>query len=153
MRVLILAMFIAGSSPGSAADESVPPPLSPEQIVRVRKLVQTIQTEATLLQARLDQRQRELGEVYTVYELDEPRAQQLQAEIVELQRRLLANHHRLQVELRAIVSPERFELLVRRLRNSLSLPAPSPTSSPAAPPSPASDSQKKMDAPPPKEKS
>jgi hypothetical protein len=145
MRVLILAALLAGSSLCRAADEPAsPPPLSPEQVVRVRKLVQSVQTEATLLQARLDQRQRELSEVYTVYELDEPRAQQLQAEIVELQRRLLANHHRLQVELRAIVSPERFELLVRRLRNSLSLPAPSPTSSPAAPPSPASDSHKKM---------
>ena len=118
MRVLILATLIACSSLCSAADEPLsPPPLSPEQIVRVRKLVQSVQTEAALLQARLDQRQRELGEVYTVYELDEPRAQKLQAEIVELQRLLLANHHRMQVELRAIVSRERFEFLRKRLAN------------------------------------
>lgn len=115
MRVLILAVLIACSPLCSAADESAPPPLSPEQIVRVRKLVQSVQTEAVLLQARLDQRQRELAEVYAVYELDGPRAQKLQAEIVELQRRLLANHHRMQAELRAIVSRKRFEFLRKRL--------------------------------------
>jgi hypothetical protein len=76
-----------------------------------------------LQQARLDQRQRELGEVYTVYELDEPRAQKLQAEIVELQRLLLANHHRMQAELRAIVSRERFEFLRKRLANVVTSPA------------------------------
>ncbi len=122
MRFLVLAMFIAGSSPGSAADESAPPPLSPEQLVRVRKLAQSAQTEATVLQARLDQRQRELGQVYTMYELDEPRAQNLQAEIVELQRLLLANHHRMQAELRAIVSRERFEFLRKRLTNVVTHP-------------------------------
>ena len=118
MRVVILVMLIACSPLCSAADEPTsPPPLSPEQIVRVRKLVQSVQTQATLLQARLDQRQRELAEIYTAYELDEPRAQNLQAEIVELQRLLLANHHRMQVELRVIVSRERFELLRKRLAN------------------------------------
>jgi hypothetical protein len=75
-----------------------------------------------LQQARLDQRQRELGEVYTAYELDEPRAQKLQAEIVELQRLLLANHHRMQAELRAIVSRERFEFLRKRLANFVTSP-------------------------------
>jgi hypothetical protein len=116
MRVVILVVLIACSSLCGSADEPVsPPPLSPEQIVRVRKMVHSIQAEATLLQARLDQRQRELAEVYTAYELDEPRADKLQAEIVELQRLLLANHHRMQVELREIVSAERFEFLRRRL--------------------------------------
>ena len=123
MRVLILAALLAGSSLCGAADEPASPPVDSEQIVRVRKLVRSVQTEATLLQARLDQRQRELGEVYTGYELDEPRAQQLQAEIVELQRRLLANHHRMQVELRAIVSRERFEFLRQRLANIVTSPA------------------------------
>jgi len=116
MLAVILAILLTGSSLCVAADEPAPPPpLSPEQIVRVRKLVQSVQTEATLLQARLDQRQRELTDVYTAYKLDEPRADKLQAEIVELQRLLLANHHRMQVELRAIVSAERFEFLRRRL--------------------------------------
>ena len=76
-----------------------------------------------LQQRRLDQRQRELGEVYTAYELDEPRAQKLQAEIVELQCLLLANHHRMQAELRAIVSRERFEFLRKRLANFVTSPA------------------------------
>ncbi|MBM4087995.1 MAG: periplasmic heavy metal sensor, partial [Planctomycetes bacterium] len=117
MLAVILAILLTGSSLCVAADEtdSSPPPLSPEQMVRVRQLVQSVQTEATLLQARLDQRQRELTDVYTAYKLDEPRADKLQAEIVELQRLLLANHHRMQVELRAIVSAERFEFLRRRL--------------------------------------
>ncbi len=137
MRVLILATLIACSLPCGAADESAPPPLSPEQIVRVRKLVQSVQTEATLLQARLDQRQRELAEVYAVYELDEPRAQKLQAEIVELQRLLLANHHRMQAELRAIVSRERFEFLRRRLANVVTSPATDPA--PSADPKPSAD--------------
>jgi hypothetical protein len=126
MRVLIIAMLIACSSLCSAADEPAPPPPSPEQIVRVRKLVQSVQAEATVLQARLDQRQRELGEVYTVYELDEVRAQKLQAEIVELQRLLLANHHRMQAELRVIVSRERFEFLRKRLANFVTSPGSNP---------------------------
>ncbi len=116
MRVVIVAMWMTCGPLCSAADEPASsPPLSPEQMVRVRKLVQSVQTQATLLQARLDQRQRELAEVYMAYELDEPRAQKLQAEIVELQRLLLTNHHRMQVELRMIVSRERFEFLRRRL--------------------------------------
>jgi len=123
MRVIVVLMSAACAILLSAdADPPSPPPLSQEQLVRVRGLVQEVQAQATLLQARLDQRQRELADVYTVYELDEPRAQKLQAEIVELQRRLLANHHRMQAELRAIVSRERFEFLRKRLANVVTSP-------------------------------
>jgi hypothetical protein len=54
------------------------------------------------------------------------------AEIVELQRLLLANHHRMQVELRAIVNQERFEFLRRRLSNVVA-PAAGNRETPAPP--------------------
>ena len=124
MRAVVIAILVACGTLRGAADEAAPPPpLGPEQIVRVRQLVRSIQTQATLLEARLDQRQRELTEVYTAYELDEQRVQKLQAEIVELQRLLLANHHRMQVELRSIVSRDRFEFLRERLANVVTPPA------------------------------
>ncbi|MCU0875154.1 MAG: hypothetical protein MUE50_22715 [Pirellulaceae bacterium] len=56
----------------------------------------------------------------------------MQAEIVELQRLLLANHHRMQVELRAIVNQERFEFLRGRLSNVVA-PAAGNRETPAPP--------------------
>ena len=125
----------AGLVPLVAAEDRPPLKFPQEQTVRVRRLVGAVQTEATLLQARLDERQRELAELYTQYELDEQRAQKLQAEIVELQRALLANHHRMQVELRAIVDQERFTILRQRLRF---LVAPTAPAAPKQEPSPES---------------
>jgi hypothetical protein len=131
--VLAVAAILAGCATLVTAEETPPVKLLQEQTVRVRQLVGAVQAEATLLQAKLDERQRELAELYTQYELDEPRAQKLQSEIVELQRALLANHHRMQVELRVIVDRERFLVLRQRLRYILA-PTPAPERvSPAQP--------------------
>lgn len=63
MRAMVIAILVAcGTLRGGADEPASPPPLGPEQIVRVRKLVQSVQTQARLLEARLDQRQRELTE-------------------------------------------------------------------------------------------
>jgi hypothetical protein len=61
--------------------------------------------------------------------------QKLQDEIVELQRVMLANRHRMQVELRAIVDQERFTILRQRLRY---LVAPTPPVAQKQEPSPES---------------
>jgi hypothetical protein len=99
----------------AAQDAALPLPLTPTQLVRVRELVRVTQDQSTTLQARLAERQRELADLYAVFTLNESEAQRRQREIVGLQRELLANHHRLQVELRTLVSQERFDTLRRRL--------------------------------------
>jgi len=138
MRVIVVLMSAACAVLLSAdADPPSPPPLSQEQLVRVRGLVQEVQAQATLLQARLNERQRALAQVYMAYELDGPSAQKLQIEIVELQRSLLANHHRMQVELRKTVGRERFELLRRRLAQSVAPASAVNRESSASPNSPA----------------
>lgn len=125
IRILLVAAVVSGGFTQFAASQETPAlKLKQEQTVRVRELARTVQTQATLLQARLDERQRELAEIYGQYELDERRAQTIQAEIVDLQRALLANHHRMQVELRAIVDKERFVILRQRLRHLLTPVAP-----------------------------
>jgi G3E family GTPase len=117
---LVLIVAAAASSQAPALTDRTLPPLGTEQIARVRELVRTTQAQATLVQARLDERQRQLARVYSEYEFDDHKAQNLQKEIVDLQRQLLANHHRMQVELRSIVPKERFEMLRRRLEQILS---------------------------------
>ena len=117
------------------AAQDAPPPLTPAQLVRVRELVRVTQDQSTALQARLGERQRELAGLYAVYTLNEREAQRLQREIVGLQRELLANHHRLQVELRTLVTQQRFDTLRRRLERAVdSGVAPAvPTLPPATP--------------------
>ena len=122
--MLASVLFGAALVPLVTAEDRPPLKFPQEQTVRVRRLVGAVQTEAILLQARLDERQRELAELYTQYELDDQRALKLQDEIVELQRALLANHHRMQVELREIVDQERFTILRQRLRYLVTPTAP-----------------------------
>ena len=134
MSALVMLLWaLSGTPPLGTAEPPSPPPLTEGQLVRLRELVHGVQSQATLLQARLDERQRALAEVYTAYELDEERARKLQAEIVELQRSLLANHHTMQVELRAIVARDRFEVLRRRLAYVVAPPAAADRDPPAPP--------------------
>ncbi len=101
MRVLWIAVLVGlGQAQDSHAQETPALKLRSEQTQRVRALARSVQTQATLLQTRLDERQRELTELDDHYELDERRAEEVQAEIVDLQRAMLANHHRMQVDLR-----------------------------------------------------
>lgn len=155
IRILLCAtVFVSAWQSVALCQENAPRlHLRAEQSRRVRELARSVQDRATLLQAKLEERQRELAELYNEFELDEPRCQALQADIVELQRELLANHHRMQVELRAIVDQERFLVLRQRLKYILSPPAQGPSSPTAAPPAPSSDSNKTSNEAPAKEKS
>ena len=114
-----LSLFAALFVP--AAD---PPPLTEEQLVRVRTLVKTHQEEQRALKADLDAAQRKLAECYSRYELDETAAQALQTEVLEVQGKLLKSYHSMQTELRAIVGPERFKVLNARIENAVRNPSP-----------------------------
>jgi len=104
-----------------------PPPLTTEQLTQVRALVQRTQTEQAALKTELAAAQDKLSRCYAEYKLDEPQVVKLQDEIVELQKKLLVSHHRLQKELRTIVGAERFLILSRRIENALrSSPSNSP---------------------------
>jgi hypothetical protein len=114
-----------------------PAPLTERQLQRIRPLARANQDETARLQTRLAERQRALAAVYTQYALGETEARKLQEEIVELQRQLLASHHRMQQELRAVVSAEQFDRLRRRLEQNMT-PRPASegrrTARPQAPP-------------------
>jgi hypothetical protein len=112
-----LTLFAALFAP--AAD---PPPLTEEQLVRIRTLVKTHQEEQQTLKAALDALQKKLAECYKEYELDEKAAQAFQAEVLDVQGKLLKSYHNMQTELRAIVGPERFKILSARIENALRNP-------------------------------
>ena len=118
LRVVGLIALLL-SAPAVAAD---PPPLTDEQKARISKLANETKQESDRLKALLDLRQRELAEVYAKYKLDEDQVTKLEAEVLDLQRQMLANHRKMQVELRTLVGEERFNLLRRRLDNMLKTP-------------------------------
>lgn len=130
-----LAMIMVVALVVAAQDGAPPPTLTSTQLARVRELVRVTRNQSSLLQARLSERQRALARLYAQFELDGKAAQELQNEIIELQRQLLANHHQMQVEVRKVVGKERFELLRRRLEKvvTLSGTAPSPPSGSSQP--------------------
>jgi hypothetical protein len=102
---------------------SDPPPLTQEQRTRLTRLAHDTQRESARLKALLEERQQELSRVYAAYDLDLPRATQLEAEILDLQRQMLDTYRKMQVELRAVVSKERFMTLKKRIDNFLQSPA------------------------------
>ena len=106
-----------------AIAKAEPPPLTDEQKARISKLANETKQEADRLKAQLDLRQRELAEVYAHYKLDEEKATKLEAEVLDLQRQMLANYRKVQVELRTLVGEERFNQLRRRLDNMLKTPS------------------------------
>lgn len=112
---LSVALLVLGQG-----DKPAPPPLTDEQVTKLRELVRSTQSKAAELQSQLDERQRELAALYAEYELKGRQAQRLQLEIVDLQRQMLANYHHMQTELRQIVGKERFEVLRQRLSRVVS---------------------------------
>lgn len=140
---VLVAILVCGLPVCAHSQENASLGLRQEQTRRIRQLVRSVQDQATLLQARLEQRQRDLTEVYNHYQLDEERAHALQAEIVELQRALLANHHRMQIELRSIVDQKRFDVLRQRLRFLVAPPAPADAQPPTEAQPPVPEEQKK----------
>jgi hypothetical protein len=101
-----------------------PPPLTDAQKEALQTLIRSTEKNAKELQGRLEQRQRELAKCYADFRLDEAAVGKLQGEVVELQRQLLANYHRLQVELRKIVGEERFVTLRQRIDRILGMSPP-----------------------------
>src|SRR5262249_29698837 len=75
-----------------------PPPLTEDQRARISKLANDTKQEADRLKGLLDQNQRALAGVYDQYELDEAKATKLEAEILDVQKQMLANHRKMQVE-------------------------------------------------------
>lgn len=114
-----LVVVLVTLAPGQQAE---PPPLTEEQREGIAQLAKDTQKEAAHLKALLEKRQRELAQVYGRYELDDKRATELEAEVLDLQRQMLANYRKMQVELRAVVDKERFLALKRRLDNFLQSP-------------------------------
>jgi hypothetical protein len=117
--VIILGSLLALAT----STRAEPPPLTEDQRVRIGKLANETKQEADRLKTLLDQRQRELADVYAQYKLDEEKATKLEAGILDVQRQMLANHRKMQVELRTLVGEERFNLLRKRLDNMLKTPA------------------------------
>jgi chromosome segregation ATPase len=106
--------------------DPVPPPLSEEQLTKVRALVKTHQEEQAKLKGQLEKAQQKLADCYSRYELKDDDAKELQAEILDVQGKLLRSYHSMQKELRSIVGPERFKVLSRRIDNALRNPPPEP---------------------------
>ena len=105
-----------------AVAQSEPPPLTQEQRDRISKLATETQQESIRLKALLEKHQRELTRLYGEYELDAKEAKKIEADILDLQKQLLDNYHKMQVELRTLVGKERFLILKKRLDNLLQSP-------------------------------
>ena len=118
LRVICLGALLSSV----AIAKAEPPPLTDEQKARISKLANETKQEADRLKAQLDLRQRELAEVYAHYILDVEKVTKLEAEVLDLQRQMLKNHRKMQVELRTLVVEERFNQLRRRLDNMLKTP-------------------------------
>lgn len=107
-----------------AQGERKDPPLTEKQREQLVQLVRTTQERSADLKRNLDEKQQDLAKRYADFALDEAAVKKLQKEILDLQGELLANYHRLHVELRTIVGPERFATLRQRLDNILGLTPP-----------------------------
>src|SRR5687768_14114103 len=101
MTALIMVWALAvGQAPAAGLK-----PLSEEQLTRLRELVRSTQAKSAELRGKLAEREKELAQRYARFKLNGAAAQELQAQILELQKQLLANYHKLQIELREIVGP------------------------------------------------
>lgn len=119
MSVIFLTCILTFAQAGDERPSPPPPPLTEEQLVRLRTLVKEVQTRDAELKSALQDRQQALARLYAQFELDPMAAEKLQREVLDLQTDLLTNYHRLQVELRAIVGAARFAALKRRIDASL----------------------------------
>jgi len=120
LPVLVLITILAGRILTASETAAA---LTKEQISDVGRLVRSTQDKVTLLQARLGERQRELGAAYSQYKIDAANSRRLQGDIIDLQRQLLDCHHQMHVELRKIVDEKQFERLRRRLEQMMTSPS------------------------------
>lgn len=96
-----------------------PPPLTEQQAAQLRDLVKNTQQRHEQLKKDLEQKQTLLAQKYAEFNLDVSAVEKLHGEILGLQKEQLTNYHKMQVELRRIVGPERFAMLRQRLDNVL----------------------------------
>jgi predicted nucleic acid-binding Zn-ribbon protein len=96
-------------------------PETQDQVDRLVKLIRSTQERSADLKKRLDDRQQHLAKLYAEYDLDSKAVAKTQAEILDLQKQLLDNYHRLHVELRQIVGAERFATLRQRVDRLLGM--------------------------------
>jgi hypothetical protein len=106
-----------------SAEPSQMEPLHAEQLEQIRDLVRRTKEENDRLKAQFDACQEELMRLYGQFQLDEAAVIRKQAEILDLQKKMLANHHQLQVGLRQIVGEERFKILNQRILRLLNASA------------------------------
>jgi hypothetical protein len=133
MGMSIVAIVVVSAALGQAAE---PPSMTESQREQVAALARNTQQESARLKQALAERQQELAELYTHYELDTEKLAQLETEILDLQKKLLGTYREMQVELRSLVNEDRFQRLKRRLDNLLEKTAPTATA-PAPPDAPA----------------
>ena len=101
-------------------------PLSDQQRTRIAELAKRTQDESIRLKAQLEEHQQNLAAIYAAYKLDADSATQLETEILDLQRQMLANYRRLQAELRAVVSEEGFAIVRQQFDHLLQSPRQEP---------------------------
>lgn len=117
MASLILAVGLCSVGQGTPA-----PPLTDEQLAKVRNLLKSHQDEQPRLKAELDKAQQKLVDLYSSYQLDEDAVKKAQQDVLNAQQKLLHSYHAMQKELRSIVGPERFVILSRRIDQALRIP-------------------------------
>lgn len=117
--ILGLAFAALVDAESSATAQEPAKVVADPKLDRLRGIVRTAFDEQAKLRASLAERQRELSEVYALYDLDDADVDRLHGEILDLQSRLLASHRKMQKELREVVDAERFETLSRRIDNAL----------------------------------
>ena len=126
--LILIAVLVSLVGPVNlpAGEPTETPPLSDQQRTRIAELAKRTQDESVQLKAQLEEQQRKLAAIYAAYNLDADSATKLETEILDLQRQMLANYRRLQVELRTVVSEERFAILRQQLDHLLQSPRQEP---------------------------
>ena len=126
--LILIAVLVCIVRPSNlpAGESAEIPPLSDQQRTRIGEAAKRTQDESVRLKAQLEEQQRKLAAIYSAYKLDADNATQHETEILNLQRQMLANDRRLQVELRTVVSEERFAVLRQQLDHLLQSPRQEP---------------------------
>jgi Spy/CpxP family protein refolding chaperone len=118
--LLVLRVGAAAGAPAGSSRDSTSLTqeleLSKPQEERMTALRTRVQAETRALSRQMEERRRELNEVYRQFEMDERRAVQLRQAIRDIQGQVLEVHHTFQVELRKILTPSQFERLQQAMR-------------------------------------
>jgi len=123
--LLAAATLLIGAKPGPAAPRRPPSSsvsltqeleLTRQQEERMTALRTHTSAEIRQLTRLMEERRRELNDLYRRYEMDERRAAQLRSQIHDIQGQVLQLHHEFQIELRKLLTPAQFERLQQVLQ-------------------------------------